>query len=98
MNEHLLAVSLGLAVPEDQHAGGKTGAIENVLPKADHRFENVHLQELAPDLAFLGHAEQHAMGKHHGHAAGFAGHGLDHVLDPGEVADLAGGSPAKLRP
>jgi hypothetical protein len=36
------------------------------------------------------------MGKHHGHAAGFAGHGLDHVLNPGEVAGFGWRQPGKV--
>jgi hypothetical protein len=67
----------------------------NVLPKADHRFEDVHFQQLSPDLTLLGPAEQHAMGKHHGHAAGLLSHGLGHVPVPGEVAGRGWRKPCK---
>ena len=87
---------LGFAVAEDQNAGRETGAVENVLAETDHCFEYVHLQQLAADLALLGHAEQHAMRKHHCHTAILAGHGLDHVLNPGEVAGFSWRQPGKV--
>ena len=56
------------------------------------------LEDLLADLAFRAHAEQRAVRQHDRHAAGLRRHRGDHVLDPGVVAALAGGMPAKLRP
>ena len=60
---------LGLALAEDQDAGGQAGAVEQVRPQADDGFEQVHAEDLLADLAFRAHAEERAMRQHDGHAA-----------------------------
>ncbi len=44
--------SLRLALAEDQDAGGQAGAVEQIRAEADDGFEQVHAEDLLPDLAF----------------------------------------------
>src|SRR5215470_2163111 len=74
-----------LALAEDQDAGGKAGAVEQIRTKADDRFEQVHAEDFLPDLAFRTHAEEGTMRQHHGHTASPRCHGANHVLHPGVV-------------
>ncbi len=61
------------ALAQDQDAGGQAGAVEEVGRQADDGLDQIHLQQLAPDLALDAAAEERALGQHHGHAAGAPG-------------------------
>jgi hypothetical protein len=98
-DQHLAPARGRLLLAQHQDARGQTGAVEQVGRQADDRFDEVELEQLLADAALGAFAEQRALRQHDGHAAGAVGHGLDHVLHPGEVAArLEGGRPAKLRP
>jgi hypothetical protein len=55
--EYFLTVVLWFGLTEHENAGGETGAVEQVRPESDHGFEEVHLEEVLPDLAFLRHSK-----------------------------------------
>src|SRR5215470_14660247 len=74
-----------LALAEDQDAGGKAGAVEQIRTEADDRFEQVHAEDFLPDLAFRTHAEKGTMRQHHGHTTSPGRHGAHHVLHPGVI-------------
>jgi hypothetical protein len=83
--------SAGLRLAQHEDAGGKAGAVEEVGRQADHRLDQVVLQQVLADLALDAAAEERALRQHHGHAPAAGGHRLDHVLHPGEVAVAVGG-------
>ena len=87
-DQDLVFPLLRFHLPEDKDAGGEAGAVKKRGPKADHRFEQIHGEELLPNLAFFAHPKERAVRKHHGHAPGLGGHGFDHVLDEGVVPTL----------
>ena len=83
-------------MPEDEDAGREAGAIEEIGAKADDGFQQVHAEEFPADLALLAHTEQGTVRQDDGHAPGFGGHGLDHVLHEGVVAALGGWHAGKV--
>src|SRR5882724_4230791 len=76
----------GLAAAQHEHARGQPGAVEEVRRQTDHRLDEILLEQEASDVALDAATEQRALGQHDRHATGPVGHGLDHVLYPGEVA------------
>ena len=84
-DQYLLLVLGRLALAQNQDARGEPGAVEKVGRQADHRLDQIHLQQLLADVAFHTFAEQGALGQYHGHPTADVGHRLDHVLHPREV-------------
>ena len=81
--QHLV---ISLVAFEDQDRRRNAGAEEQVGGQADHRIEQVLLDQLLADFAFSGAAEQHAMRHDHADPPGVLGRGFDHVRDEGVIA------------
>ena len=85
------------ALVEDQDRRRDAGAEEKVRRQADHRFQQVLLDQLLADQPFRAAAEQHAV-RHDDADAAVVGQGdFDHVGDEGVVA-LALGRNASPEP
>ena len=84
----MILQGVGLPQTADDDAGWDACPIEQVVAQGDDCLDEVHFQHVSADLAFDAGVEERAERKHDCHSAGAGGHGLDHVLDPGEVAAL----------
>ncbi len=87
--QYFIALMVGLALIDHQHAGRDAGDVEQTGRQADDGFDAVVVDQQFADELFLATAEQHAVGHDGGHVAVRLEAG-DHVLHEHQVGFLAG--------
>ena len=94
-DQHLAGTRRCFALAQHQNARRQPRAVEEVEGRTEHRLDQVHLQQLAPNLPLDAATEERALWRHDRHAPRHRCHRLDHVLNEGIVAAAVRGQPGK---